>query len=213
MRTIIYSLLILALAFVACEDKDSAIKVPFNEIELNAGESVAIGASSDYDIIYKSENDYVAQVSKYGSLLGYKVGKTNILLNNGHESSKISVTVSPRYDMDTELYLQFGASPGTVMMRYGEPDSIVKDTYFFHDISNDILELNYDFESNKMSSVTAYINPDRLSHFRAYLEERYEKKNDSKEIYINSLLHDDPSMVVSLYVVARDTCRAIFMPN
>ena len=103
-RKSLAALVMAAVIFASCkeEEKSPEITLEKDSVTLTSGGEFLINATSDYDLTYKSEDNYHATVDEKGLVTARYVGETNIVVSNS-ENSKIQ-NCSCCYNEQSPIY-------------------------------------------------------------------------------------------------------------
>lgn len=183
MKRILFSLLLVIPFFIAGCDDDDNKKINLTsppEIQLYQGGTHQINATSDYEITYTSEKEFVATVSKTGLVTADYVGETNIILNNGKTTETVKVVVSGKNNLYQTPNLEFGITAAELIAKLGEPDhQDVTDTgytriYYADYSSAASSQRQYIIDpTGKYDMVGVYVYISYAESLIGYLEERY----------------------------------------
>jgi len=177
-------LMVFPFVFTSCSDDDdddneNGIKLGKTEYKMNFQDEVKIEATSTTDIVYQSENEYVAKVSTSGLITGGRVGETAILLSNGNDTKKVSVIIEPKSELFPEPEFLFGETRENIIKKYGTPGIVQDESIAYQNYSSNTEMVLYlfDGEGNKSKLIgisvvlkSSYSNTKELA---AHLAERY----------------------------------------
>lgn len=200
-------------------EEDDQIKLGKTEYLLNYMDEKNIEATSIAEIRYTSENEYIATVSKSGKITGGKIGETKIVLENGYDTKKVNVNISPKYTLYPEPYekIKFGASKENVKKTFGTP-SYENTTGILYDAYHSFYTYIFLIDTNgNVTSMGIMCPTNKLGSLLDFLEERYtvidvnEKQltatftNEKKDMGILFSLTDDMEDIMVIYVPATKT--------
>ncbi len=188
-KLILFTLLILPLAFASCGSDDEP---NYSNQTLAVGNVYAIPGGSTG---WTSDNELIASVSTNG-VTAEHVGETYI--RNGNKSFK--VTVTPKYNTFKEPYLNFGASKTTVKnfmssfnLNKEQNDALLYDgsfpvMYYLYSFKNAVLN---------MSSAVIKVSLVSADDMVAFLQERYVFVTmDEDKYYFGFVSPDEKTLVV-----------------
>lgn len=179
-------LMALPFVFTSCSDSDdnddndeNGIKLEKSEYKMNFQDKVQIEATSPSDIVYQSENEYVATVSTSGLITGGRVGETEIALSNGNGTKKVKVIIEPKSELYPEPEFPFGETRDNIIKKHGKPDAEDDESIVYKNYSSNTEAIMYMFDGkegkSKLTGISvllksSYSNTKELA---AHLAERY----------------------------------------
>lgn len=165
--------LILSLTIIfsitSCNDGPNSTKLSKNFYSLYHDESQKIEGTNVSDLVWNSENEFVAK-AKDGVITGVLVGKTTI---KSIKNLSFTVEVKPKYLTYEEPSLEWGASKETIKARYGVPDE-ESDTYLGYKTYNtNAPMMTFMFIDNQMTGSGVICNYLAALEIVDFLGERY----------------------------------------
>ncbi|MDC1105769.1 Ig-like domain-containing protein [Prolixibacteraceae bacterium] len=169
-------------AFGCSKDSDKDVfSVKTKEIEFFSGDKAMIIAESPTSIYYKSRNVEVALANNTGEITGQKVGKTEIVVTDGTNSTAVSVEVKAKYPLwEAPVGLVAGSSVSDLISLRGKPHSLKVNpdnpdyTYVCY-LSNDlkIEKVNYVYQKDKFYGADLRYVQEMCPNLKDAFKERY----------------------------------------
>ena len=148
-----------------------------NTINIVLLEDRNIGASSESELVYYSDNEMVVTVDNNGVLHGKNVGEANVTIENSVNSITIKVIVS----LFEEPSVDFGISQRYIRDIYGNPDYQFGDSIYIYGggatiddwYSYAVWRMDFFFQDNAYCESDLYINSDLKIRVDQFLDEKY----------------------------------------
>ena len=179
MKKIALILLGICLVFNSCKPKDKT-KINYDgesTIDIVLLEEYDLGATSESDLTYYSDNEMVVTVNSNGVIRGKNVGEANVTIENSVNSITIKVIVS----LFEEPTFNFGISPISIKNIYGIPDYQFGDSIYIYGggsslddwYSYAVWKMDFFFKYNYYYESDLYINSDLKIRIDQFLSEKY----------------------------------------
>lgn len=179
MKKIALILLGICLVFNSCKPKDKT-KINYDgesTIDIVLLEEYDLGATSESDLTYYSDNEMVVTVNSNGVIRGKNVGEANVTIENSVNSITIKVIVS----LFEEPTFNFGISPISIKNIYGIPDYQFGDSIYIYGggsspddwYSYAVWKMDFFFKYNFYYESDLYINSDLKIRVDQFLSEKY----------------------------------------
>lgn len=179
MKKIALILLGICLVFNSCKPKDKT-KINYDgesTIDIVLLEEYDLGATSESDLTYYSDNEMVVTVNSNGVIRGKNVGEANVTIENSVNSITIKVIVS----LFEEPTFNFGISPISIKNIYGIPDYQFGDSIYIYGggsspddwYSYSVWKMDFFFKYNFYYESDLYINSDLKIRIDQFLAEKY----------------------------------------
>lgn len=179
MKKIALILLGICLVFNSCKPKDKT-KINYDgesTIDIVLLEEYDLGATSESDLTYYSDNEMVVTVNSNGVIRGKNVGEANVTIENSVNSITIKVIVS----LFEEPTFNFGISPISIKNIYGIPDYQFGDSIYIYGggsspddwYSYAVWKMDFFFKYNFYYESDLYINSDLKIRIDQFLAEKY----------------------------------------
>jgi len=133
MKKLLFIVVIASLCFACGEGEQQEMSIKTKEISLYPEDKAQIDAISGYNIVFRSENDYLAMVSVNGLVSAEKVGKTIIEVTSNDRVVEVPVEVLGRYNLYPDPILDWSMSRNDLIEISGEPDDTFGNAFFFYD--------------------------------------------------------------------------------
>ncbi len=175
-------LLTAMLTLISCKD-DAPLPTTYTMYQ---GETQYIESLTDDDLMWNSENEFVATI-KSNVITGQYVGKT--IVKSTTTNQMFYVEVKPRYNIYEEPCLEWGASKATIKAKYGTPQFEDSNNLMYQTHSYNAPVKLFVFENGELSTsvvVCSIYTADQLGDF---LMERYIPIKVDEEEYSAILLH------------------------
>ena len=185
-RTSLAALFMAAAVIASCskeEEKSPEIIIERESVTLTSGDEFLINATSDYDLTFKSEDEYHAKVDEKGLVTATYVGETNIVVSNTEKSKKVKITVRPEYDLYNDPSPYLGKTKSQVISKFGEPQVTTDDAIKYSDYSYYATSLMFLFENDVVKSIYVTVEIKNMSKLVKYLDERYVYVGQQNDIY------------------------------
>ena len=216
MKKLALILLGICLLFNSCKPKDKT-KINYdgkNTIDIVLLQEYDLGATSESDLTYYSDNEMVVTVNPNGVIRGKNVGEANITIENSVNSITVKVIVS----LFEEPTVSFGISPTSIKNIYGTPDYQFGDSIYIYGggsslddwYSYAVWKMDFFFKYNYYYESDLYINSDLKIRIDQFLNEKYHFyqtltdtiTNDGEEeiitldLFLNSAQPENASVLV-----------------
>lgn len=179
MKKLALLLLGICLIFNSCKPKDKT-KINYDgesTIDIVLLEEYDLGATSESDLTYYSDNEMVVTVNSNGVIRGKNVGEANVTIENSVNSITIKVIVS----LFEEPTFNFGISPISIKNIYGIPDYQFGDSIYIYGggsspddwYSYAVWKMDFFFKYNFYYESDLYINSDLKIRIDQFLAEKY----------------------------------------
>lgn len=207
-KILLCMLMALPFIFTSCsddDDDDNGIKIQNPKIEMVAGDSKQINATSDLKLNYSVEDEYYASVSESGLIDAKRVGETNIIVRNDQKSEKVNVIITPQYKTYPDPDFMFGETRSAVIKKLGTPANETDAAIAYEGYSTKAPLIIYTFdESNKVSGVSVIVGTTYTEELAKFLAERYVMVKGTGDITLIGFDHLDEDkatlgVAVSLY--------------
>lgn len=200
-----FVLFLFAALFISCSSDDDnvnhGITLKTQEVTLSYSESYQIEAQSTSKISYTSENKYHASVSHEGIITGGKVGKTNIILNNGNDTKVLKVIIEPKSNSYSEPNLEFGISKNNLIEKLGIPDYKTDSEIGYYNYFPNTSRMAYFFDTNERLSNSAIWTKISYGHkLDEFMTERYTslgRDDNNIFVYINALTVEETDIIIT----------------
>ena len=177
-RKSLAALVMAAVIFASCkeEEKSPEITLEKDSVTLTSGGEFLINASSDYDLTYKSEDNYHATVDEKGLVTARYVGETNIVVSNSENSKKVKITVEPKYDICEDLCQYLFKTKSQIVSKFGDNYTLnenYENCIFYEDYTSYVSDLAFNIENDVVRSVLILVDKSYWPTLEGYLKERY----------------------------------------
>lgn len=167
-----------AVIFASCkeEEKSPEITLEKDSVTLTSGGEFLINATSDYDLTFKSEDEYHAKVDEKGLVTAKYIGETNIVVSNSENSKKVKITVEPKYDICEDLCPYLGKTKSQILSKFGDNytlDENYKNYITYVDYTSYIHYLTFRIENDVVIAIAISVNKSYSPTLEGYLKERY----------------------------------------
>lgn len=163
----------MSICFTSCKKEFTLNE---SSVTLNQGDQYTIGYENGTNLVYTSDNPYVATVDNNGVVTANFVGNANINVAASEGNQILKVNVAPLYTLYEEPYLDFTMSKTEVMDMYG-------DTYLGQSVDGD-LEMSFFqvnskyayaflFTGDELEAIYAVCQYTGIDKVRQFLSERY----------------------------------------
>lgn len=202
MKKFLQYLLILPLLWACNDNDDLNIVVNENAVKMNSTEEHMIETSTDKEVLFSSEDSYIATVDQRGVVKASKVGKTFIKITSGGKTQKVKITVEPKFWLYETPILDFGITMKTLEQRIGASET-KSETVFVHksSTSKNTGPYYYRFPSGLLKSVDLNVIASRADEVDGFLEERYQIQTENPRTYING----QNTSVATVYISSNKT--------
>ena len=196
-------ILSLTTLFISCNlNTTPGLLIETESILLFHGETAVLGASSENGLVYyKSSDSLVAEVDEKGIVTANVVGTTYITVLDGKEAKACKVTVTPRFLVPINPYVNFGASVSEVKNAVKDVfieelsminNSSEKTLIYYDQKENEKSRITYEYHflNDKLISTGVFVNNgvDYFNNMMNYLDETYYYKDEFKTTAANSAL-------------------------
>ena len=207
---------VFVVVLVGCKKEDeNDIQVKNPNIEVKAGSSIQIEATSSSPITYFTENEFYASVNSTGLITANRVGEVSILLDNSEKNARVQVKILPVFTTYQDPYLNFGASKDDVIKSVGSPSRTNDDGDLIYDNYSTAATLAmYFFNGSKLESVGVAVKTSYATELGNFIRERYSQYLvDGYDIYyINSLNINTATMIVGVRINI-SALMVVYMPT
>lgn len=218
MKKFLPALLFCITIFVSCEEnepKPQELEVSTSKISLNSGGNESILATSDFDILYESENEFHATVTSQGEVTAVKVGSTNIIVTSNSKVESVEVEVLPLYNTYPTPIIDWSMTVNKIISVIGQPDAISDGVLGYGEYSPKAPVVMYKFDENeKLSSTAVMVNTEYSSELGSFMEERYQYAGESDGFFIfaDALEPSRAKLIVAASQYDTDFWMVIYTP-
>lgn len=185
--TSLAALVMAAVIFASCkeEEKSPEITLEKDSVTLTSGDEFLINATSDYDLTFKSEDEYHAKVDEKGLVTAKYIGETNIVVSNSENSKKVKITVEPEYDICEDLCQYLFKTKSQIVSKFGDNYTLnenYENDIYYKDYTSYVSDLGFWIVDDVVLSVLILVDKSYWPTLEGYLKERYVfagKKPDS----------------------------------
>lgn len=216
MKKTFYLFAIMAISMVALTGCQEEYSVNTKSVSISSDGSYSLVVTpSDNGWTFESNNDLIASVSSTGLITANYVGNTSIVIKNAANNftATCSVTVTPKYTMYREPYLNFGATKSNV--KAYETRSLYKEetgSLTFLGENSLITSAIYLFENSKLVCSGAQIPTSYASLLGSFCGERYVYLYTSEDNII-TMISPDYKMIVGIEVVDIYDIYVVYFKN
>ncbi|MBQ8222659.1 MAG: Ig-like domain-containing protein [Bacteroidales bacterium] len=208
MKKIVLLLMVCTLGIMSCK-RDYLNVNNGNNVRLYHEETHQIDAEAESVITYKSNNEYHAEVNAQGLVKANYVGKTNVTLTNENgDAANVEIDVIPISNLFTEPNISIGETEASVINKYGIPDVVDDDSYFYSGYSSKAPYLLVLFENGVVESYSVLVDVDSsdIEQLVTFLDERYKYVGDSGDclFYVNALSVSDATISIGVGFMTLD---------
>ena len=193
-----------AVIFASCkeEEKSPEITLEKDSVTLTSGGEFLINATSDYDLTYKSEDNYHATVDEKGLVTARYVGETNIVVSNSENSKKVKITVEPEYDIYEDFCQYLGKTKSQIVSKFGDNYTSTEKFIFYEDYTSYVRDLMFTIENDVVTDILITVNESYWPTLEGYLKERYvfADRDDYSYKYFDNT---DESKITTMILVGR----------
>lgn len=204
MKKIVVVLMVCVLGMMSCKRDYLNVKNG-SYVRLYHEEMHQIDAESESIITYRSDNEYHANVNAQGLVTANYVGKTNVVLaNENGDVANVEIDVIPVSNLYPEPVLSFGETENSVLGKYGVPDVVDDEYYFYSDYSPKAPYMMVTLENGVVESYAVLVNAStNVEELVTFLDERYKYVGDTDDylFYMNALSVLDATMSVGVGVM------------
>ena len=205
-RKSLAALVMAAVIFASCkeEEKSPEITLEKDSVTLTSGGEFLINAISDYDLTYKSEDNYHAKVDEKGLVTAKYIGETNIVVSNSENSKKVKITVEPEYDICEDLCPYLGKTKSQILSKFGDNDISNNEKYItYEDYTSYVHYLTFRIENDVVIGIAISVNKSYWSILEGYLKERYvfAGKNDGIDVIYKYFDNTDEAKIKTMILV------------
>jgi len=206
-RKSLAALFMAAVVFASCskeEEKSPEITLEKDSVTLTSGDEFLINATSDYDLTYKSEDEYHAKVDEKGLVTATYVGETNIVVSNTETSKKVKITVRPEYTLCEDLCPYLGMTKSQILSKFGEPYQTTEKYIRYKDYTSYVSLLVFTIENGVVTNITIAVSTSYMSMLISYLKERYAFVSMQNDIYMYVNNTDETKITTMLGMMVYD---------
>lgn len=185
----VFSLMLLfatLLTFMSCGDEPDNTKLSKTDYSMFHGDTQVIEGVNLTDIVWDSENEFVATVGK-NAISGQYVGKTTV--RSVAKKLAFTVEVKPVYNIYEEPCLRWGASRAYIKAKYGTPQSEDFNSVIYKTANPNAPIMIFMFENDMLSSSGVVCKVSAASQLADFLLERYVPVEVDINNYTATLLH------------------------
>ncbi len=154
-------------------------------VTLNHGDKYTIGYENGSNLVFTSDNPYVAMIDEGGVVTANFVGEATINVSASEGEQSLKVTVAPLYTTYEEPCLDFSMTKSEVKDMY-------KDSYLGVSVDGNSLFFDgegsyayqYSFIDGELQSVYVWCQYTSLEKVLVFLDERYPYVDESEGVYI-----------------------------
>jgi len=194
-------LILLSTLLLSCNTNTTpGLLIETESILLYHGETAVLGASSENGLVYYNSSDsLVAEVDEKGVVTANVVGTTYITVLDGKEAKACKVTVTPRFFVPINPYVNFGATIDELKKsvkdvfieeRTINNNSAEKTLVYYNQKENEKSRITYEYQflNNKLISTGVFVNigVDYFNNMMNYLDETYYFDDEYKNTDANS---------------------------
>jgi len=194
-------LILLSTLLLSCNTNTTpGLMIETESILLYHGETAVLGASSENGLVYyKSSDNSIATVDNNGVVTANLVGTTYITVLDGKEAIACKITVTPRYFVEINPYVVFGASSAEVKSKVKEvfieertiSNNTAEKTLVYYNQTTDEksrITYEYHFYNDKLTFTGVFIKSgvEFFNDMMHYLDETYYFNNEYKNADSNS---------------------------
>lgn len=202
MKKIVVVLMVCVLGMMSCKRDYLNVKNG-SYVRLYHDETHQIDAEAESIITYSSNDNYHAEVNAQGLVTANYVGKANVTLTNENgDVANVEIDVIPVSNMFPEPNISLGESENSILSKYGVPDFVDEDYYFYADYSAKAPYLLVMFENEKVVAYSVLVDTDSsdIEELVTYVDERYKyiESDEDYLYYINALSISEATMAVGV---------------
>ncbi|MBS2209806.1 hypothetical protein KEM09_00215 [Carboxylicivirga mesophila] len=167
--------IVIFMLFAGCSKDDEAtpkLTVITKEVLVQSGETQTIVVESDFPVSFFSANGFHATINKEGIVKGYKVGKTEIIVECEGEAIKVPVETIGNHNLFKEPILDWTLKRTNIISAYGTPDVDKVEAIGYQYSGTKGLFYYFD-ELTKVEGVLVLISKLAVDSLIDYLDERY----------------------------------------
>ena len=177
-RKSLAALVMAAVIFASCKEEEKSLEITLEKdsVTLTSGGEFLINAYSDYDLTYKSEDNYHAIVDEKGLVTAKYIGETNIVVSNSENSKKVKIIVEPEYDICEDLCPYLGKTKSQILSKFGDNYTLnenYENAFFYKDYTSYVSDLVFRIENDVVLSVLILVDKSYWPTLEGYLKERY----------------------------------------
>ncbi len=216
-RKSLAALFMAAVVFASCskeEEKSPEITLEKDSVTLTSGDEFLINATSDYDLTYKSEDEYHAKVDEKGLVTATYIGETNIVVSNTETSKKVKITVRPEYTLYEDPTPYLGKTKSQIISKFGEPYQTTEKYIRYKDYSSYASLLVFTIENDVVKNITIAVSTLYMSQLTSFLKERYVFIGMENDIYsyVNNVDESKITAAIGLYVYSAEYLTVVYAP-
>jgi hypothetical protein len=192
------------------------LEVRTAEISFHSGEIQAIDAISDFDISYRSANEFHAKVTNQGYVQAVKVGATSIEVSSNGKTVNVDTEVIPVYETYPTPIVDWNTYRSEIIASQGQPDFSDSISIGYDGYSTKAPAVLYQFDENeKLIASSVIVESIYLSELNSFIEERYLYfgEQDGIIISINTLDPNTASIIVGHTELDDQYWTVIYIPN
>lgn len=184
-----FQVFLVCLLSVSCSkddnETDTQVTITPTSISLYYEDTQQLSATNATS--WNTEDEFVAEVNKNGLVTGGHVGTTKIVASNGKSSAICEVTIKPKYNLYDTPILDWNASTSSIKSQethtFSSSSSSTILAYDYTKSSSNPCIVMYEFENNKLYSVSVFIDYQFHGYATNYLLERYQPVYSDKTSY------------------------------
>ncbi|MGM1055440.1 MAG: hypothetical protein ACQEWG_06100 [Bacteroidota bacterium] len=205
-----------SLLIVSCSKDDEVDKLITLESSVKTlyfGDEYQIEATSNTPLLYSSDDEYHASVSELGLVTARFIGETNIVLSNGNDTKKVSITVKAQSNLYPDPNLEFGTSKSALLAKYGTPDVETETVILYDNYSNAAEAVMYLFDdNNNLKSSAVMVKTAYSSNLGTFLVERYLTVDRDNLIFVNALEPENATMLIGADLYNLSYWLVVYVP-
>lgn len=211
--TLVFMVFVMVLCLSSCEKEPKDIAITTSAITLYYEDTQQLTTEGEGDVVWSSDDKFVAKVSNSGMVTANHVGTTYIKANE----STCEVTVKPKYYLYEDPIMEWGLTKADMIRRLGEPFSIKGDIITYKTGTSSTSLVMYMFDDQDKLETSAQTVPLSLfSTLLDFLMERYQVVAvDSDELiasFINAMTLSESTLFIATQPnISVRICMTIYM--
>lgn len=198
---------------MSCSKEESKLTASPETITLYSKGTTQITTNAD-DAIFKSSDEFYAEVDATGMVTANKVGNTEIIVTGKGSSIKVPVTIMPKYKLFPDLDEYIGKSSSYVTSTFGSnytagTTSKGYITYTYTDYNIYATIISFTFENDVVSSIGVAVPTTYTSQLTSSLIERYTVTGTLNDVYY--FLNHDENVLLGMQVYTASYLMVIYM--
>ena len=118
--------ILIGIMLISCsneKEKETGLVITPTSINCHFNEETQINVISGKDVTFKSNDEFVAQVSEKGKVVALHIGSTEVIASSGEKKAICKVIVSPKYNLFEEPTLNWAWTADDIFTLMGRnPD-------------------------------------------------------------------------------------------